>query len=318
MTAQEFYTAVSAEVGKVLIGKEDRLKLVLTALLADGHVLLEDLPGVGKTTLVKALGKVLGCRFSRIQFTPDLLPSDITGMTVYDRSSGDFRRVDGPVMTNLLLADELNRAIPRTQSALLEAMEERQVTIDGVSSPLPRPFFVLATQNPVESETTFRLPAAQLDRFALCLSLGYPEAEQEKEMLLQSNGRPAAPEDLPAVTSPEELLALRDEVEAVFVSDSLAAYVVELCRRTREHPALQLGASPRAAKVLYRCAKAYAALEGRGYVLPDDVRALAEPVLCHRLVLSSRGRMEGKTAARVMNEILDDTPVPPELSAPRA
>ena len=308
--------AVLDEVQKVIVGKQTVIEKVLMAILAQGHILLDDVPGVGKTTLAVALSRALGLDYQRIQFTPDVLPSDIVGMTVFDRSSGTFRRVDGPVMTNLLLADELNRAIPRTQAALLEAMEERQVTIDGVSAPLPKPFFVLATQNPVESETTFRLPAAQLDRFALCLSLGYPDAAQEKDMLISSGGHAGDVPSLTPVTGPEELLRLRAEADAVYVSEDLAGYVVELCRSTREHPSLQLGASPRAAKILYRCAKALAALNGRDYVLPEDISALAEPVLCHRLMLSSRGRVEGKTVSAVMQEILAAVPVPPDLRPP--
>ena len=302
------------EVSRVVVGKEDKLRLITAALLADGHILLDDLPGVGKTTLVKALSLSLGCRSTRVQFTPDLLPSDVTGMNIYDRASGAFRRLDGPVMTNLLLADELNRAIPRTQSALLEAMEERQVTLDGVTEALPKPFFVLATQNPVESESTFRLPAAQMDRFMMCLSMGYP-SETEEAAMLRLVGTAIPFDTVQAVTSPEALCRLQDEVQSgVAVSDDMTAYIVAITAATRRSDDLRLGASPRASRALYRASKALAAIEGRDYVTPDDVKTLAAPVLCHRLVLSSRAAMAGKTAQSVLGELVESVPVPPRTA----
>ncbi len=312
--AKKLEQEIVREVSRVVVGKEDKLRLITAALLADGHILLDDLPGVGKTTLVKALSRSLGCRSTRVQFTPDLLPSDVTGMNIYDRASGAFRRLDGPVMTNLLLADELNRAIPRTQSALLEAMEERQVTLDGVTEALPKPFFVLATQNPVESESTFRLPAAQMDRFMMCLSMGYP-SETEEAAMLRLVGKAIPFDTVQAVTSPEALCRLQDEVQSgVAVSDDMTAYIVAITAATRRSEELRLGASPRASRALYRASKALAAIEGRDYVTPDDVKTLAAPVLCHRLVLSSRAAMAGKTAQSVLGELVEAVPVPPRTA----
>lgn len=301
---------VLQETEKIIVGKRDKIRLIIMAILADGHVLLDDLPGVGKTTLVKALSIALGCDSRRVQFVPDLLPSDICGMKIYDQKSGDFRLMQGPVMTNLLLADEINRAIPRTQSALLEAMEERQVTIDGETSPLPKPFLVLATQNPVESESTFRLPAAQLDRFLVCLSLGYPQAEEEARML-QNLGSRIPFEQVQTVTNAEELTALQLQADTVYVSEAVANYIVALARATREHHALSMGASPRGSRSLYRAAKVWAAMEGRDYVTPDDVQQLVKPVLAHRLLLSGEARFGGKTAESILQEVLESVEIPP-------
>ena len=301
---------VLQETEKIIVGKRDKIRLIIMAILADGHVLLDDLPGVGKTTLVKALSIALGCDSCRVQFVPDLLPSDICGMKIYDQKAGDFRLMQGPVMTNLLLADEINRAIPRTQSALLEAMEERQVTIDGETSPLPKPFLVLATQNPVESESTFRLPAAQLDRFLICLSLGYPQAEEEARML-QNLGSRIPFEQVQTVTNAEEITALQVQADAVYVSEAVADYIVALARATREHRALSMGASPRGSRSLYRAAKVWAAMAGRDYVTPDDVQQLVKPVLAHRLLLSGEARFGGKTAESILQEILASVEIPP-------
>lgn len=309
-SASTLYDALEREVAKVVIGKERQLRLITAAILAQGHILLDDLPGVGKTTFVKTLALALGCDFKRIQFTPDLLPSDVVGMNVFDRATSAFKRLEGPVNTNLLLADELNRAIPRTQSALLEAMEERQVTLDGETTPLPAPFVVMATQNPVESESTFRLPAAQLDRFLVCLSMGYPSAEEEAQMLRLTGD--AIPFDaVAAVTGPDQIEAIARDVHDVTVSDDLADYIVALCRATREHPNLRLGASPRASRALFRATKALAAISGRTYATPDDVHELAEPVLCHRLVESSAARAARTSTAQTLAQILDEVPVPP-------
>ncbi len=301
---------LTEQVNKIVVGKEDKVRLMIAAILSEGHILLDDLPGVGKTTLVKTLAIALGCRFRRIQFTPDLLPSDVTGMNIFDRASNSFRRMEGPVMTNLLLADEINRAIPRTQSALLEAMEERQVTIDGDTQPLPRPFVVMATQNPVEFESTFRLPAAQMDRFFLRLSLGYPSQAEEAAML-RGVGDGIPFDRVQAVTSPEELTALQQQVRGVTLSDSLVDYVVAFCAATRSHPLIRLGVSPRGSRALYQGAKAMAAMNGRNYATPDDVQALVLPVLGHRLTLSNEARMAGKTEEDVLRELLDTVPVPP-------
>ena len=308
--AFELARDLTAEVSRVIVGRDAQLRLLCAGILAEGHILLEDLPGVGKTTLVKCLAAAMGCGAKRIQFTPDLLPSDVTGMNIFDRQTGQFRRLQGPVVTNLLLADELNRAIPRTQSALLEAMEERQITLDGETEKLPAPFVVLATQNPVESESTFRLPAAQLDRFLLCLSLGYPTPEEELRMLrLVGDEIPFAA--IRAVTDPAEICALQKAVQAVRVSDGVAGYMIALTDGTRRCRDLRLGASPRATRALYRASKALAAVSGRDFVTPDDVQELAVPVLCHRLVPAAEAVMAGKTAEAILRELLDNLPVPP-------
>jgi len=312
--AFELENRLTGEVSKVVVGKAAQLRLITAAILADGHILLEDLPGVGKTTLVRCLSRALGCQSRRIQFTPDLLPSDVTGMNIFDRQSGQFRRLQGPVVTNLLLADELNRAIPRTQSALLEAMEEKQITLDGETEALPRPFVVLATQNPVETESTFHLPAAQMDRFLMCLSMGYPTPEEELEML-RVVGNEIPFEAVEAVTEPAEICELQKRVQEVSVSEDVAAYIVALAEQTRKSPDLRLGASPRATRAMYRAAKALAAVSGRDFVTPDDVQELAEPVLCHRLVLSADAAMAGKDAHSVLKGIVESLPVPPVKEA---
>lgn len=301
---------ITAETEKIIYGKEEQIRLIIMAMLAQGHVLLEDLPGVGKTTLIKTLSIVSGCSSKRIQFVPDLLPADILGMNIYDRSSGEFRRIPGPVFTNLLLADEINRAVPRTQSALLEAMEERQVTIDGETTALPAPFVVMATQNPVESESTFRLPAAQMDRFLIRLSMGYPTAQEEREMLF-SLGDAIPLDQLKTVTAPEELLTAQQEIASVQVSSAVADYLVALVSATRSHPMVRMGASPRASRALFRSAKAWAAMAGRSFVTPDDIQKLAQPVLAHRLLLSNEARISGTSAAGIIDEIVGRLPVPP-------
>ena len=268
--------AIEQETEKIIVGKSDRIRLIIMAILANGHILLDDLPGVGKTTLVKTISLALGCRSGRIQFVPDMLPSDIIGMRIFNQKTGDFELRQGPVMTNILLADEINRAIPRTQSALLEAMEERQISIDGEQFALPTPFLVLATQNPVESESTFRLPAAQMDRFLIRISMGYPKPEEEREML-RNLGDEIPFDTVRAVTNAEELSRAQQQVAAVHVSDAVADYIVALVDMTRRHDQLVMGASPRASRGLYRAAKVWAAMQGRDYVTPDDVKALAHP-----------------------------------------
>lgn len=301
---------VLQETEKIIVGKRDKIRLIIMAVLADGHVLLDDLPGVGKTTLVKTLSKALGCESRRVQFVPDLLPSDICGMKIYNQKTGEFQLVEGPVMTNLLLADEINRAIPRTQSALLEAMEERQVTVDGETSPLPRPFLVLATQNPVESESTFRLPAAQMDRFLIRLSLGYPAADEESRML-RTLGDAIPFDTVETVTNAQELCALQQQASNVYVSDAVADYIVALVSASRSHKALSMGASPRGSRSLYRAGKVWAAMNGRDFVTPDDIQYLAQPVLAHRLALTGEARFSGITAQRVVAELLEQVAIPP-------
>ena len=301
---------MTAETEKIIYGKRTQIRLFIMAILAQGHVLLEDLPGVGKTTLIKTIAAISGCGSKRIQFVPDLLPADIVGMNIYDRNSGSFRRMPGPVFTNLLLADEINRAVPRTQSALLEAMEERQVTIDGETTPLPTPFVVMATQNPVESESTFRLPAAQMDRFLIRLSMGYPSPAEERDMLF-SLGDAIPMERLEVIITPEELSRAQAEIANVSVTEAVAEYLVSVVTATRTDPMVRMGASPRASRALFRAAKAWAAMQGRSFVIPDDIQDLAKPVLAHRLMLTNEARISGTTAEAVIDAILAAVPVPP-------
>ena len=297
------------ETEKIIVGKRRQIDLILMAVLSGGHVLLNDLPGSGKTTLIKTLSLALGCEFKRLQFTPDLLPSDIVGMTVFNQKTGEFQMVKGPVHTNILLADEINRAIPRTQSALLEAMEEGQTT-DGVTMELPRPFLVMATQNPVERESTFMLPAAQMDRFFICLSMGYPDAEEEVR-ILETLGDGTDYGCVQAVTAPEVLMGLREEIKQVKVSEFCSRYMVELVQKTRENPWLKQGGSPRASRSLYQGSKAWAVMRGRDYVVPEDVKDIWMAVMVHRVVLSGEARYQKKTAEMILEEILNGTEVPP-------
>ena len=298
-------------VQKVIVGKDDVIELMLVALLCEGHVLLEDVPGVGKTTLAKATARSLGCSFQRIQFTPDLLPSDVTGLYYFDQKRGDFVFRPGPVMTQVILADEINRATPRTQSALLEAMQERQTTIEGVTKPLPRPFLVLATQNPIELEGTFPLPEAQVDRFLLKLKIGYPGEADENDILLRFE-REDPLETLQAVTSPEALIELQRAVRQIRVEDSVREYVVKVARATRDHPAVSLGVSPRGTMALYHTAQALAAIRGRDYVIPDDVKELAPHVLTHRIIINPQTRLRGRTPQEVVMDVVEQVPVPVE------
>ena len=308
---QETINRLMDETEKIIIGKRDQLQLVFAALICNGHVLLEDLPGSGKTTLVKTLAIALGCSQSRIQFTPDLLPSDVVGTTVFNQKTTEFQTVLGPVNTNLLLADEINRAIPRTQAALLEAMEERQVTIDGKTFTLPDPFFVMATQNPIEKDSTFPLPAAQLDRFFLKLSLGYLDREQEISMLSKV-GDDIPFGELKAVSGPEELIKMRESAKAVFVSEDIKDYIVRIVQKTRGNGNLRLGASPRASRCLYQGAKALAAIAGRDYVIPEDIQKLFIPVLSHRVELSAQASYRNINVLSTLEEIIKSEPVPPQ------
>lgn len=309
-SVQTVVTAMLEETEKIMVGKRTQVELMLLSILSGGHVLLEDMPGLGKTTLIKTLSIVLGCDFKRIQFTPDLLPSDIVGMNVYNRQTGAFEMMHGPVMTNILLADEINRAIPRTQSALLESMEEQQITIDGQTHKLPKPFVVMATQNPVESESTFKLPAAQMDRFLIRLSLGYPTKSEELSML-KILGDQIPFDTVGSVVSPEIIQELQQEIEEIYVSDDVAEYMISLVQKTREHSMLKAGASPRASRALYKMGKAYAAMMGRDFVTPDDVQKIATPILAHRVTLSGEARIAKKTEMDVIYDILEGTPIPP-------
>jgi len=313
MDVKKLAQQIQSETEKIIVGKSDRIKLIIMAVLADGHVLLDDLPGVGKTTLVKTISKVLGCESGRIQFVPDMLPSDIIGMKIFNQKTGDFELRQGPVMTNILLADEINRAIPRTQSALLEVMEERQVTIDGERFELPKPFLVLATQNPVEAESTFKLPAAQMDRFLIRISMGYPKPEEEKEML-RNLGTAIPFESVEAVTNAEGIMEIRKELANVHVSDEIIEYIVSIADMTRNHSQLRMGASPRAALGMYRAVKVWAAMNGRDYVIPDDVKELAQPVLGHRLILKNSSSLSGITTESILEEILEKVEATPDVS----
>ena len=310
-SARAFFDAVADRIEVRLFGVREPARLVLIGVLTDSHVLIDDVPGVGKTTLVRMLAALLGLKFQRVQFTPDLMPSDITGTSVLNMKTREFEFRPGPIFTQVLLADEINRATPKTQAALLEAMQERQVTVDGVSYPLPEPFFVLATQNPVELEGTFPLPEAQLDRFLLRVRMGYPSEADEERILLgrrESRVLPSAP-----LSVAPDLAAFRREVDAVRIEEPVRHYVVSLIRATRDHPDLQVGGSPRAVEHIGDAARARALLDGRDYVLPDDVKALVEPVLVHRLVLTTDARIRDRRAEDALADVLERVPVPVEF-----
>jgi MoxR-like ATPase len=302
---------IRVAVAEVVVGKQAILDQLLVAVLCRGHVLLEDVPGVGKTLLARTLATALGCSFTRVQFTPDVLPSDVTGSSVFNQKSTEFEFIPGPIFTQVLLADEINRATPRAQSSLLEAMQERQVTTDGHTRALPEPFLVLATQNPVELEGTFPLPEAQLDRFLLRVNPGYPSLEEEDAMLRRFE-RDDPLTRLAAVASAADVLALQRQREAVHVGDAVRAYVLELVRSTRDNPAVALGASPRSTLALHHAVQAWALLDGRTFVVPDDVKALAAPVLAHRLVLTAEARLRGQTPAGLIAGLLESVAVPVE------
>lgn len=308
---------VVANVEKVIFGKHREVELALVALLCRGHILIEDVPGTGKTVLAKALARSLGCSFRRIQFTPDLLPSDVTGVAIFDQRSNSFEFRPGPVVSQVVLADEINRATPKTQSALLEAMEERQITVDGVTYRLPEPFLVMATQNPIEYEGTFPLPEAQLDRFFLRLQLGYPTGDQEIAIIdAQRVQHPL--ETLSQVLPADDLIDAQARVRDVHVAERVKAYVVDVVAATRSHPDVYLGASPRGSLALVRAAQALAAIHGRDFVLPDDVKALAGPTLSHRLILQPQARLKDLSAVTVISEVLASVPVELSPAAARA
>jgi MoxR-like ATPase len=309
MNFTDFSQALQANVGRVIVGKPNIVELLLTALLVEGHVLIEDVPGTGKTTLAKSLAASLDLPFARIQFTPDLLPSDVTGLSIYNQKSGEFEFRPGPVFSSVLLADEINRATPRTQSALLEAMQERQVTADGRTYPLQRPFLVLATQNPIELEGTFPLPEAQQDRFLMQVKPGYP-TEAEEDEILRRYGEADPGEGLRPVATMENVLLLQREAPKVRVHDDVRAYIVRLCRATREHEAVDLGVSPRGTLALLKASQALAALRGRDFVIPSDVQHLSTPVLVHRVHISPQVRLRGRTPEQVVQEVIAAVPVP--------
>ena len=296
---------------KVIVGKDDAINLALAAVLCEGHILLEDVPGIGKTTLARALAVSLGCSFRRIQFTPDLLPSDVTGLNWFNQKKQEFEYRPGPVMSQVVLADEINRATPRTQSALLEAMQERQVTVDGVTRPLPRPFLVLATQNPIELEGTFPLPEAQVDRFLLRIAIGYPNEAEEGAILERFRLSDPLPE-LQAVISSQEIIETQNQRRQVRVEDSVRDYVVKVARATRSHQEIELGASPRATLALFQSAQAWAAIQGRDYVLPDDVKQMAPHVLTHRMLISPQAQLRGRKPEELVSSIVDTVAVPVE------
>jgi MoxR-like ATPase len=305
----QFVQAIQHNVAQVIVGKAEVTESLLVAILTEGHVLLEDVPGIGKTTLAKALARSLDCSFARIQFTPDLLPSDVTGINYYNQKRQEFEFRPGPVLNQVLLADEINRATPRTQSSLLEAMQERQVTVDGQTYPLPRPFLVMATQNPIELEGTFPLPEAQVDRFLMQVRLGYPgEAEEEEILLRYQRDDPMLA--LRPVVSIAELLELQGQVREIHVSADVRHYMVRVVRATREHQAVDLGVSPRGSLALFKASQALAALRGRAYVIPSDVQHLCPPILIHRVHVSPQVRLRGRTPAQIVAEITEAVPVP--------
>lgn len=308
---QQMAERIRENVQRVIVGKDEAINLAIIALLCRGHILVEDAPGIGKTTLAKALAQSLKCTFKRIQFTPDLMPTDVLGVNFYNQRSGDFQFREGPIFSQMLLADEINRATPRTQSSLLEAMQERQATVDGETRPLPAPFLVMATQNPIEMEGTFPLPEAQLDRFMLRLRLGYPTPEEESDILLRFE-RDSEPPEIDAVADAAELSDMQQLANQVLVDETVRMYIVAITQASRKHQSLTLGASPRAGLALYKASQAHAALDGRDFVTPDDVKALAIPVLAHRLIVASNARLRGRTAGQIVRDILAEVPVPIE------
>ncbi|HUH17173.1 MAG TPA: MoxR family ATPase [Methylomirabilota bacterium] len=312
---QESGEKVIANVERVIVGKHHEVRLALVALLCQGHLLIEDVPGTGKTVLAKAIARSLGCTFRRIQFTPDLLPSDVTGLSIFNQKTQEFEFRPGPIMAQIVLADEINRATPKTQSALLECMEERQATIDGTTYKMPEPFLVIATQNPIEYEGTFALPEAQLDRFMLRLQLGYPQPLEEI-VILDEQKRSHPIDELAEVASTEELRALQTGVREIYVDSAVSDYIVRLVNATRSHPDIYLGASPRGSLALYRAGQAYAALAGRDYVIPDDVKALAVPALAHRTIVKTAATVRDVDAVLIIRELLDSVPVESRLQKP--
>jgi MoxR-like ATPase len=296
-------------VAKVIFGKREAIELTVVGLLCQGHLLIEDVPGVGKTMLARSLARSIGCEFSRIQFTPDMLPSDVTGVSVFNQKTREFEFRPGPIMAQIVLSDEINRATPKTQAALLEAMEERQVTVDGVTYPMAKPFLVLATQNPIEYEGTFPLPEAQLDRFLLRINIGYPDKDREID-ILDSQQYQHPINTIEQVVEEQELLAVQESLKEVYVDPLIKTYIVEIVNQTRRHPEVYLGASPRGSLTLYRTAQAFAALRGRDYVIPDEIKALAPAALAHRMIVSPAARIKDVSSDAVLTDILASVPVP--------
>jgi MoxR-like ATPase len=296
-------------VEKVIVGKAESVAFSLIAVICNGHVLIEDVPGVGKTVLTKAIARSIGCSFKRIQFTPDLLPSDVTGVSIYNQKTDNFEFRAGPIMSQIVLADEINRATPKTQSALLEAMEETQITIDGVTYRLPEPFMVMATQNPIEYEGTFPLPEAQLDRFMMNIKLGYPKVSDEMN-ILDTHQYHHPLDDLEQIMVAEELVTIQRQIRSIHVDPSIREYIVSIANATRNHNNIYLGSSPRGSLALYRASQALAAIRGRGYVIPDDVKLLTKPTLAHRLIVTPAARVRAITSTTVLDEILQSVPVP--------
>jgi MoxR-like ATPase len=308
-TFYDLFNAIAANIEIVIQGKPEVVELALVCMLAQGHVLIEDVPGVGKTSLAKALAASIDSSWKRVQFTPDLLPSDVVGVTVWNRGTDQFEFRPGPVFANIVLGDEINRASPKTQSALLEAMEERQVTVDGVTYPLAQPFMVIATQNPIEHEGTYPLPESQLDRFLMRLSMGYPSRQSELE-ILDTHGSGGTLAEIEPVATATQVQALVQQVKSIHVAPALKHYLVDLADATRRHPNVALGMSPRATLALQRASRARAAAAGRGYVIPDDIKALAEPVLAHRVMLSADAQLQGISPAKVVADVVGSVPVP--------
>ena len=306
---QSFGTRLISNLEKVIVGKRSTIETIVVGLLCQGHVLIEDVPGVGKTVLARSLAKSLGCSFNRLQFTPDMLPSDVTGVSIFDQSKRVFEFRPGPIFAQIVLVDEINRATPKTQAALLESMEEKQVTVDGITHVLPSPFMVLATQNPIEYEGTFPLPEAQLDRFLLRVRLGYPNPADEIEILDRQQLRHPI-ETLESVIVVEELRTVMEEIKKIYVSKAVKRYLVDLVNRTRQSPDVYLGASPRGSLALFRTGQAVAALASRDYVLPDDIKSLAIPVLAHRVIVGPAARLRELSAEKIVEEILENLPVP--------
>jgi MoxR-like ATPase len=306
---QKVAETIIDNVGKVIFGKREAIELTVIGLLCQGHILIEDVPGVGKTMLARSLSRSIGCLFSRIQFTPDMLPSDVTGVSVFNQKTREFEFRPGPIMAQIVLTDEINRATPKTQAALLEAMEERQITVDGATYPLSEPFLVLATQNPIEYEGTFPLPEAQLDRFLLRINLGYPDKHVEIEVLdSQQYQHPINRID--QVVDERELLSAQEALREVYVDPLIKTYIVEVVSQTRRHPEVYLGASPRGSLTLYRTAQAYAAIRGRDYVIPDDIKTLVQPALAHRMIVSPAARIKDVSSDAILSDILASVPVP--------
>jgi len=298
------------EISKVIVGKEDVIKMVMLGILSDGHILIEDYPGLAKTLIAKSFAMCLGCDFKRVQFTPDLLPADITGTYVFDQKSAEFFFRPGPIFTNILLADEVNRAPPKTQAALLEAMQEKQVTLEGKTYPLKSPFIVVATQNPIELEGTYPLPEAQLDRFLMKIKVGYPTVDQETEILRRRLFRKRDDVDLRQMADPEKVVSLQKAVEDVYVDDDILRYISEITHATRRHPKIEMGASPRGSLAILKLARAHALFSGRDYVTPDDVKNVAVPALCHRIIFKTEYWFRGTTTEAVIEQILSEIPVP--------